>query len=206
ERTTRRAGGTDAARFPTTELVPGGYITSACSPLIYTADLFGKEFYGNNFVCDPANNLIHRELLKENGAVFKAVRAYEDREFLASTDNWFRPVELKVGPDGAIYVLDFYREVSKPRLSLPDDTKKQLNLESRGRGRIWRIAPKDFKAGKCPDLSAMKPYELATHLVGPNPWRRLTAQRLLVEGQMEPAVPSIRGRLTPAKGRPGRVN
>ncbi len=188
ERTTRRAGSADAKRFPTTELVPGGYITSACSPLIYTADLFGKEFYGNNFVCDPANNLVHRELVTDNGAAFKAVRAYEDREFLASTDNWFRPVHLSTGPDGAIYLLDFYREAIETPLSLPDDIIKQLNLESRGRGRIWRIAPKDFKAAKLPDLSALKPEQLAEELVSANPWRRMTAQRVFVERQEKGAV------------------
>ena len=206
ERTTRRAGGPDAKRFPATELVPGGFITSACSPLIYTADLFPKEFYGNNFVCDPANNIVHREILKANGAVFTAVRAYPDREFLASTDNWFRPVHLSTGPDGAIYVLDFYREVIETPLSLPDDIKKQLNLESRGRGRIWRIAPTGFKPAKLTDLTKLKPTQLAAELLSPNPWRRITAQRLLVEGKMEAAVPSIRGRLEKAAGTPGRVN
>ncbi len=181
ERTTRRAGSADAKRFPATELVPGGYFTSACSPLVYTADLFAPEFRGNNFVCCPANNLIHRELLRENGSVFKAVRAYEDREFLASTDNWFRPVYLSIGPDGAMYVLDFYREVIETPLSLPDDIKQQLNLESRGRGRIWRIAPKDFQPAKMPNFSALSPEQLTQELLSLNSWRRLTAQRLLLE-------------------------
>ncbi len=66
-------------------------------------------------------------------------------EFLASTDNWFRPVHLTIGPDGALYVCDFYREVIESPLSLPDDIKKKLNLESRHRGRIWRIAPQGFQ-------------------------------------------------------------
>jgi putative membrane-bound dehydrogenase-like protein len=206
ERTTRRAGAPDASRFPKTELVPGGYITSACSPLIYTADLFGKDYYGNNFVCDPANNLIHRELLKENGAVFKAVRAYEDREFLASTDNWFRPVHLSTGPDGAIYVLDFYREVIETPLSLPDDIKKQLDLESRGRGRIWRIAPTDFKPAKMPDLSKHTPAELADDLTSLNSWRRITAQRLLVEKKEREVIALARARFLKAEGNPGRAN
>ena len=152
ERTTRRAGGPDATRFPPTELVPGGFITSACSPLIYTADLFPQEYRGNIFVCDPANNLIHRDLLEANGAAFTAVRADPDCEFLASTDNWFRPVHLSIGPDGAIYVLDFYREVIETPLSLPDDIKKQLNLESRGRGRIWRIAPNGLQGREAAGL------------------------------------------------------
>ena len=69
ERTTRRAGSPDAKRFPPTELVPGGYITSACSPLVYDADCFPADYRDSVFVCDPANNLIHRDLLEENGAI-----------------------------------------------------------------------------------------------------------------------------------------
>ncbi len=206
ERTTRRAGSPDAKRFPATELVPGGYITSACSPLIYTADLFGKDYYGNNFVCDPANNLIHRELLKENGAVFRAVRAYEDREFLASTDNWFRPVHLCMGPDSAIYVLDFYREAIETPLSLPEDIKAQLNLESRGRGRIWRITPTEFQPTKLPDLSKQTNAQLADELVSANPWRRIYAQRLLVQREAKNAAPTIRELLAKNEGQPSRVN
>jgi putative membrane-bound dehydrogenase-like protein len=192
ERTTRRAGGPDAARFPKTELVPGGYFTSACSPLIYTGELFPKEFYGNNFVCDPANNIVHRELLKEHGAIYTAVPAYTDREFLASTDTWFRPVHLSTGPDGAIYVLDFYREVIETPLSLPDDIKKQLDLESRGRGRIWRIAPTNFRPRTMPDLSKHTARQLADEMASGNPWIRITAQRLIVEGRKMDAVEQIR--------------
>ncbi|MCI0700224.1 MAG: neutral/alkaline non-lysosomal ceramidase N-terminal domain-containing protein [Planctomycetia bacterium] len=206
ERTIRRAGGVDAKRFPGTELVPGGYITSACSPLIYTSDLFEPEFRGNNFVCDPANNLIHREILKEKGAVFTAVRAYEDREFLASTDNWFRPVHLTLGPDGAIYVLDFYREVIETPLSLPDDIKKQLNLESRGRGRIWRIAPKDFEPAKMTDFTKLSGNQLVEELTSVNSWRRITAQRLIVEKQDKEMGTRIRELLSKARGTPGRAN
>jgi putative membrane-bound dehydrogenase-like protein len=206
ERTTRRAGGPDSKRFPATELVPGGFFTSACSPLIYTGQLFPRDCYGDNFVCDPANNLVHRERLAPNGAVFKAVRVYPDREFLASTDTWFRPVWLSTGPDGAMYVLDFYREVIETPLSLPEDLKKQLNLESRGRGRIWRVAPTGFKPEKQPDFSALKPPQLAEELISPNPWRRITAQRLHVEREERAAVPTIRGLLEKARGTPGRVN
>ncbi|MCS6863451.1 MAG: neutral/alkaline non-lysosomal ceramidase N-terminal domain-containing protein [Gemmataceae bacterium] len=203
ERTTRRAGSADAQRFPSTELVPGGYFTSACSPLIYTADLFGEEFRGNNFVCCPANNLIHRELLRDNGSIFKAVRAYDDREFLASTDNWFRPVHLSIGPDGAMYVLDFYREVIETPLSLPDDIKQQLNLESRGRGRIWRIAPKDFRPGKMPDFHRLSADQLAGELLSANSWRRLTAQRLLLErGEADRSLVTP-ARFEAARGTPG---
>jgi putative heme-binding domain-containing protein len=188
ERTTRRAGGADAKRFPTTELVPGGYATSACSPVVYTADLFPEPYRGNSFVCDPANNLIHRDVLERTGAVFTAKRGDVDCEFLASTDNWFRPVHLTIGPDGALYVLDFYREVIETPLSLPDDIKAKLNLESRGRGRIWRIAPTARPPGRLPDLAKDDANRLADRLTDPNPWVRLTAHRLLFEARGKPPV------------------
>jgi putative membrane-bound dehydrogenase-like protein len=183
ERTSRRKGGPEAKRLPGTELVPGGFITSACSPLVYNATLFPKEYYGNTLVCDPANNLIHRDTLVPNGAVFVARRADKDCEFLASTDNWFRPVNLVLGPDGAVYVADFYREAIETPLSLPDDIKKRLNLESRGRGRIWRIVPETGVSKPRPALAKAAAAALVPYLTDPNPWWRYTAQRLLLERQ-----------------------
>ncbi len=189
ERTTRRKDSPDARRFPATELVPGGYITSACSPVVYAADAFPESYWGNTFVCDPANNLIHRDVLVPSGATFIAQRApgEESCEFLASADNWFRPVHLTLGPDGALYVLDFYREVIETPLSLPDDIKKKLNLESRGRGRIWRIVADTPEARKQarrrPALRKASTADLVALLADANLWWRLTAQRLLVERQ-----------------------
>jgi putative membrane-bound dehydrogenase-like protein len=192
ERTTRRAGGPTARRFSATELVPGGFITSACSPVVYTASLFPPAYPGCTYVCDPANNLIHRDTLEPHGAIFSAHRGEADREFLASTDNWFRPPHLSIGPDGALYVLDFYREVIETPLSLPPDIKAKLNLESRARGRVWRIAPTGFKPHKLPDLSADTPEQLAARMTGPTQWVRLTANRLLYEKDGRAAVPKLR--------------
>jgi putative membrane-bound dehydrogenase-like protein len=188
ERTTRRREGSEARRFSPTELVPGGFITSACGPVVYTADLFPEPYRGTTFVCDPANNLVHRDVLEPNGATFVARRAEADGEFLAATDNWFRPVNLVLGPDGALYLLDYYREVIETPLSLPDDIKKQVNLESRGRGRVWRIAPEGSKPGQKPALRKASAEELVRHLAHPNSWWRLTAQRLLIERQDRTAV------------------
>jgi putative membrane-bound dehydrogenase-like protein len=213
ERTRRRKkDDPNAQRFPATELVPGGFITSACSPVVYSADLFPKEYRGNTFVCDPANNLVHRDVLVPHGATFTARRADDKREFLASTDNWFRPVNLTVGPDGALYVVDFYREVIETPLSLPDDIKKRLNLESRGRGRIWRIVPTSFRrdakgnAARKPALRKASAGELVKHLDDANVWWRLTAQRLLVERQDRAAAKPLRKLARDAKTGPGRVH
>jgi putative membrane-bound dehydrogenase-like protein len=207
ERTTRRKAGPEAKRLASTELVPGGYITSACSPVVYAADSFPDAYRGNVFVCDPANNLIHRDVLVDSGATFTAKRAGDesDCEFLASTDNWFRPVHLTLGPDGALYVLDFYREVIETPLSLPDDIKKKLNLQSRGRGRIWRVRI-GGQPRRQPSLRQAATQALVEHLNDGNLWWRLTAQRLLIERQDRSAVRWLRDYAQTSKSSPGRAH
>jgi len=210
ERTTRRKegkGGYNPRQFAATELVPGGYITSACSPLVYAADGFPEAYRGNVFVCDPANNLIHRDVLIDHGATFIAQRADDEQkcEFLASTDTWFRPVHLTLGPDGALYVLDFYREVIETPLSLPEDIKKKLNLESRGRGRIWRVRAAG-QPGRKPSLRKASTQALVEHLNDGNLWWRLTAQRLLIERQDRSAVRWLRDFARTSKSAPGRAH
>lgn len=192
ERTSSRKDGPDAKRFSPTELVPGGFITSACSPLVYRGGLFPETFHGQTLVCDPANNIIHRDILQAKGATFTARRGDENCEFLASTDNWFRPVCLEPGPDGAIYVADFYREVIETPLSLTADMIKRLNLHSRDRGRIWRIVPDGFKPGDTPKLGKMTTTELVRHLDDKNAWTRMTAQRLVVQRQDRAIAATVR--------------
>jgi putative membrane-bound dehydrogenase-like protein len=206
ERTRRRREGPDSQRFPSTELVAGGYITSACSPVVYEAALFPEEYRGNTFVCDPANNVVHRDILVGNGATFVARRAEPDHEFLASTDTWFRPVNLTIGPDGALYVLDFYREAIENPVSLPEDIKRTLNLESRGRGRIWRILPEGPTPRPKVALAKMKAEGLVKHLDDANMWWRLTAQRLLVERQDGSAIPALVKMAAAATHREGRAH
>lgn len=188
ERTQRRAQGPDAQRFPTTELVAGGFVTSGCSPVIYSAGLFPEGYRGCSYGCDPANNLVHRDVLVSRGAIFSASRADADCEFLASTDTWFRPVNLTLGPDGALYVVDFYREVIETPLSLPEDIKKKLNLESRGRGRIWRIVPEGAKRTKRRSLRKATTEDLVRNLDDDNLTWRLMVQRLLLERRDKAAI------------------
>ncbi len=206
ERTTMRKDSPDSKRFPATELVPGGYITSACSPVVYTADLFPEAFRNNTFVCEPANNLIHRDILEPKGAVFSAKRGDATSEFLASTDIWFRPVNLTVGPDGALYVVDFYREVIETPLSLPPEMKKKLPLHSQGRGRIWRVVPESGAPFKKPELGKAPAAELVKLLEHPNPWWRLTAQRLLVERQDKSVVEPLKELALKSQSPQGRVH
>ncbi len=205
ERTTRRKDGPEAKRLPPTELVPGGFITSACSPLYYPLGepLFPERDRGCVYVCDPANNLITRDKLEANGSVYKGKRIDQGVEFLASTDNWFRPVSLTLGPDGAIYVIDFYREVIETPISLPDDIKAKLNLESRERGRIWRIVPKDY-VYKVPKRVGGTGPELVAALGSEHEWVRNTASRLVASARYE-GIEAALERATSTNG-PGRAN
>jgi putative membrane-bound dehydrogenase-like protein len=181
ERTRRRASGSDAARFARTELVPGGFVTSSCSPLVYEADRFPERYRGNVFICEPANNLIFRDALVAEGPLFRARRVDDKQEFLASTDNCFRPVHLCLGPDGGVYVCDFYRPVIETPRSLPDDMKAQLPLQSQGRGRIWRIVPVGSTRPAPPQMSRTPTEALVPFLEHPNLWWRINAQRVLIE-------------------------
>src|SRR5436190_7777033 len=90
-----------------------GHATSANSATPYRDELFGPEFAMSVFVSEPVHNLVHREVLVEEGVSFHSKRAEgeEQSEFLASEDHWFRPTMMRTGADGALYIADMYRLV-----------------------------------------------------------------------------------------------
>src|SRR5262249_24819934 len=90
---------------------PSGFFTGATGITIYRGDAWPAEYCGNVFVGEVSGNLVYRARLEANGLGLKAVRADKDVEFLASSDNWFRPVQFAHGPDGCLYVIDMYREL-----------------------------------------------------------------------------------------------
>jgi putative membrane-bound dehydrogenase-like protein len=92
---------------------PPGLPTAACGLEFYRDELLGSDFTNNAFVAEPVNQLVHREVLTPQGSTFAGKRAVDeaDREFLASTDPWFRPVQIRTGLDGCLYVVDMHREV-----------------------------------------------------------------------------------------------
>jgi putative heme-binding domain-containing protein len=163
---------------------PSGYFTGATGVTIYRGDAFPEEFRENAFVADCGSNLIHRKRLFADGVGLIARRPDDEQqvEFLASRDNWFRPVQMANAPDGTLYVADMYREVIEHPWSLPESIKRHLNLNSgNDRGRIYRIVPETFKQPKLPHLSSATTKELVALLEHPNGWHRDTAARLLCE-------------------------
>lgn len=122
-----------------------GKATSACGLGIYRDSLFGAEYAGNAFTCEPVHQLVHRIVLQPNGVTFSGQRAANEQksEFLTSTDKWFRPVQMRTGPDGAIWIVDMYRYVIEHSRWIPQATLAKLDVYAgQSRGRIYRIVPK----------------------------------------------------------------
>lgn len=169
--------------------------TSACAPWIYRGDLFPKEFLGNAFVCEPAGNLIKRNFVTSEAGTPKAREAYQKKEFIASTDERFRPVNLTTGPDGALYVCDMYHGIIQHRVSVSKYLEGQVKARGLdkpvGLGRIWRVVPKDTKRPAPPSMSKETPAQWVEHLAHSNAWWRETAQRLLVEKGDVSVVPAL---------------
>jgi putative heme-binding domain-containing protein len=167
----------------------GGYFTGATGTTIYRGAAFGPEYVGQSFTGDVGSNIVHRKTLKPAGVGFVAERADKGREFVASSDNWFRPAQFANGPDGALYIIDVYREVIEHPLSLPPEIKQHLDLTSgRDRGRIYRVVPEGFKRKPLAGLSKATTAELVRELENPNGWHRDTAARLLYERRDRSAV------------------
>jgi mono/diheme cytochrome c family protein/glucose/arabinose dehydrogenase len=169
--------------------------TAVCAPLVYRGDRLPSELYGNVFVAEPAANLVSRLVLTDDGKKLGARRAYERGEFLASTDERFRPVFLSNAPDGTLYVADMYRGIIEHRLSLTVYLRdyilgKRLDQHT-GFGRIYRVVHDTTKRDVSRVLSKRTPAELVAMLSHANGWRRDTAQRLLVERGEASVAPAL---------------
>ena len=122
-------------------------LTAASGPAIYRGSLFPESFRGDAFICEPAGNLVKRLVIEERDGIPRVRNAYEPTEFLASTDERFRPVNLYNGPDGSLYVVDMYRGIIQHRIFLTTYLRNQIKergLEAPlGMGRVYRIVPEN---------------------------------------------------------------
>ncbi len=165
-----------------------GTFTSACGLVVFNGTALTPAHAGNVFICEPAQNLVQRQIFRSEGASLRSTVAEVGKEFLASTDVWFRPVFLANGPDGALYVADMYRrEIDHPRY-VPEESRGLLDFESgKDRGRIYRVV----KDGPRDAPSAARYRGAATlvaDLESPDEWWRARAHRLLLEHGERPAT------------------
>ncbi|WP_299469413.1 PVC-type heme-binding CxxCH protein [uncultured Gimesia sp.] len=179
---------------------PSGYFTAATGVTIYRGDAWPEKYQGNVFVGEPANNLVYRAAPEPDGLSLVAPRADQDAEFLASTDVWFRPVQFENGPDGALYVLDMYRELIEGAPFIPEEVIKHLDpVGGQDKGRIYRIVPKGFEQPSLPDYGKLSSQELVALLESDNGWTRDTAQRLLFERQDTSVCDSLKQLVTASR-------
>ena len=198
--------------------------TSACAPLVYRGNrLFNKPRHKsrandpiaelgqmdeppfevsqfepiNVFVCEPAANLIKRNVVNPDLAPIPAQFAYPDREFLASTDERFRPVWLSNAPDGSLFVVDMYRGVNQHKQYMTSHLRQEVLARGLDKGihlgRIWRVRRNDSQPRLTSTISTLSNRQLLGLLHDSNGWQRDTAQRLLVERRAMEVVPDLLG-------------
>jgi putative membrane-bound dehydrogenase-like protein len=175
-----------------------GYFTGATGITIYRGDAYPSEYLGDAFTGDAGGNLVHHKRIRRDAKdplKLLAERPPDEKkiEFVASTDNWFRPVDFANAPDGTLYIADMYRETIEHPWSIPPQIKQHLDLNSgNDRGRIYRIAPDGFQYRKPPRLGDAGIAELVKTLEDRNGWHRETASRLLFQRQDPAATPLLR--------------
>ncbi|MBT4011928.1 MAG: c-type cytochrome [Planctomycetaceae bacterium] len=172
---------------------PFGFFTGATGITIYRGNAWPAEFHGNLIVGDVANNLIYRAILKPKGLELVAEKADVGKEFIASRDLWFRPVQFTNAPDGTLYAIDISRELIEGAAFLPPEFMKYLDpLSGSKQGRIYRIAPRGFSTPATPNLGELATRELVSLLDHTNGWHRDTASRLIYQRQDSSAITSLR--------------
>jgi putative membrane-bound dehydrogenase-like protein len=175
-----------------------GRFTSACSPLI-VADLnvFGRRPPGleDALVCEPMHNLVQHLIVEHAGSTFKAERAPgEATDYFASEDRWCRPVMVRTGPDGALWVADMYRYMIEHPQWLPANGQAELLPHYRAgddKGRMYRVSKDGHRAGALPRLAGLDTASLVALLDSPNGWVRDKAQMMLQWQGNKGAVPVL---------------
>jgi len=208
------AQGPDANRvYPTSHTLErfndpqsAGRTTSACGLEVFRESRLGTEFYHNAFIAEPVHNLVHRLIVEPAGTSFAGHRAADEleSEFLSSSDNWFRPVETRTGPDGALWVVDMYRFVIEhPRWISPERLAKLDPRAGDQQGRLYRVKRTgDTQRSTWSDLTRQTTAQLVTVLGQDNGVLRDLAHRQLLERADIAAVPGVQA-LVQGNARPG---
>ncbi len=176
-----------------------GSFTAAAGTVIYDGGAWPEEYNGDYFTTEPTVNVVHHTRLTPQGVSFAyhKLPGREETEFIRSKDMWWRPIEVRVGPDGAVYIGDFYNQaVIHNDTRGPDHNKVNAAVRpdrDHYFGRIWKIQHKQAKKLAVPDLAKADVATLAKALENPNRHVRLTASRLLVDKKDALTKPDVIG-------------
>jgi azurin len=172
----------------------GGF-TAAAGHSLYTARTFPKEYWNRiAFVCEPTGRLIHRHVLEQKGSGF-----WEEGDgwnMMAGADEWFGPVQAEVGPDGNLWVADWYDFIIQhnptPEGFENGKGNAHINpLRDRSKGRIYRVSFKEGKKSVQPSFNKNDLRSYVQALENDNMFWRNTAQRLLVEANDKSVLPAL---------------
>jgi glucose/arabinose dehydrogenase/mono/diheme cytochrome c family protein len=180
-------------------------VTAACGQTVYRGELM-PEFYGNYLLAEPVGRLI-RMAKVDTSLAFKQMRnAYPNSEFIRSTDANFRPVNLKTGPDGALYIVDMYRGIiqeanwTKKGSYLRGVIDKYGLAKNIQMGRIYRLIPKDYSAKFTrPDILNKSSEDIIPLLAKKNGWMRSTARKVLILRNDKSIAPQLKRALSESK-------
>jgi len=168
-----------------------GFFTAAAGCAIYGGGTWPDEWNYSYFTTEPTINIIHHQVVEPNGVTLKAHKTRE-AEFIGGRDKWFRPIDTRIGPDGALYIVDFYNQAV-----VHNDTRGTIHGPANAAlrpdrdhyfGRIWRVDHKQAKKMTVPNLAKASTADLVKALQVPNNATRLVATRLLVE-KNDPKTP-----------------
>jgi mono/diheme cytochrome c family protein len=205
-------GGLPRVRMPVNNL---NHFTATNGPEIVRSDRYPQDMQGDLLFCDPVGRLIRRAKVVKNEGLTQLRNVYPGSEFIVSTDPLFRPINIKLGPDGALYVVEMYQGIIQDGNWTGRGSYLRAKIEQYGldkvtnHGRIWRLrfdgipatAPASVPArsavpaielGKTwPHMNDETAEQLVSHLGDPNGWWRDTAQRLLVLKQDKSVVSAL---------------
>ncbi len=175
---------------------------------IYRDDLLGQQYAGNSFTAEPVNLLVHRRVIAPDGVTFSGRRAdnERDREFLTSTDSWFRPVQIRTGLDGCLWVVDMHRSVIEHPTWISAEAMETLDPSAgNAEARIFRVRPKDGQPRPLVDLRQLSTADLVAALDSPNGPQRDLVQQLILQRKLQEAAPYLEAMLATSKRTEARL-
>jgi mono/diheme cytochrome c family protein/glucose/arabinose dehydrogenase len=179
--------------------------TGAAGLTIYRGTNFPSEWIGQGLITESSINLVKAIKVTESNGGLKGEHTYIDKEWLASTDERFRPVNIYNAPDGSVHLLDMHHGIIQHKTYVTSYLRKYyteqgLDGPGTGHGRIYRITAKGGKVEKVPDMETLSNTELVKLLAHPNGWHRDMAQRVLGTREADASTLDLLHRLVAMKG------
>ncbi|BCX50164.1 hypothetical protein HAHE_40720 [Haloferula helveola] len=179
--------------------------TAAAGMTVYRGTNFPEAWKDTAFVSESTANLVKAIKIEDKDGKLTGSHLPGETEFLASTDERFRPVNLYSAPDGSLYLVDMYHGIIQHKTYMTSYLREQtlsrgLDKPGYGHGRIYRIRAQEGQLEKPEDLAGLSPEKRVALLSHPNAWHREMAQRLIVQSDPSVYAPLLRDQIKPDNG------